>query len=44
MVVMVYMYGESSLTGKFLYMRVEGTESALTFSKIKIMLKKKNTA
>ena len=38
---MVYMYGESSLTGNFPYMRVERTESGLTSSKIKIIQKKK---
>ena len=41
MVAMVYMYGESSLTGTFPYMRVERTESGLTSSKIKIIKKKK---
>ena len=41
MVVMVYVYGESSLTGTFPYMAVERTESGLTFFKLKITLKKK---
>ena len=43
MVVMVYMYGESSLTGTFPYMRVERTESGLTSSKIKIIQKKRKS-
>ena len=37
----VLLYGESSLTGTFPYMRVERMESGLTSSKIKIILKKK---